>query len=90
MDIFFFPKKKENIFQIFTVMAIDSFFFTGFNGLNKIPNIIQFKTILEIINIVPRQPYSVTKYCNNGVKTNVPKPEPHTAIPVASDRYFSK
>lgn len=74
----------------FTVMAMDSFFLTGFNGLNRIPNIIQFKTMLEIIIIVPRQPNVATKNSNNGVKTRVPNPEPHTAIPVASERYFSK
>lgn len=56
---------------------------------NIAPNIMQFNTIPAIINIAPRHVYDVTNSSVNGANINVPKPEPHTAIPVANDRYFS-
>uniref|UniRef100_A0A1B0ALY6 Uncharacterized protein n=1 Tax=Glossina palpalis gambiensis TaxID=67801 RepID=A0A1B0ALY6_9MUSC len=58
-------------------------------GLNMAPNIIQFRTIPPIINNAPLQPKLPIKCSVKGAKTNVPKPEPHTAIPVAKERRAS-
>uniref|UniRef100_A0A1A9ZB78 Uncharacterized protein n=1 Tax=Glossina pallidipes TaxID=7398 RepID=A0A1A9ZB78_GLOPL len=58
-------------------------------GLNMAPNIMQFRTIPPIINNAPLQPKLPIKCSVKGAKTNVPKPDPHTAIPVAKERRAS-
>lgn len=50
----------------------------------------QLSISAEVIINAPRHPYSLIRYPINGAKMSVPNPEPHTAIPVASDRNFSK
>lgn len=60
------------------------------NGRKKDPNMQQFNTIPDSTNNVWRQPNSLMKNATSGANTNVPKPEPATAIPMAMDRFFSK
>lgn len=62
------------------------FWVGDFNGPNKQPNRAQFKTIADSTISVPRQPYCSIKKATSGAKTNVPSPEPETAIPFHSDR----
>lgn len=54
-------------------------------GRNIAPNRMQLSTMPPIIKSAPRHPKAAIKYSVRGAKTKVPKPEPHTAIPVAND-----
>ena len=49
----------------------------------------QLKTIPAIISNAPFQLYSSTKNGATNPKSTVPRPEPHTAIPVARERRTS-
>lgn len=50
----------------------------------------QVNTIPAMTNIASRHEYLEIKVSVKGAKINVPNPAPQTAMPVASDRYFSK
>lgn len=63
---------------------------TGAKGLNIAPNIVQIKTIPDITRRDPCHPYFEIRTSISGAKMNVPKPDPQTAMPVASDRSLSK
>lgn len=63
---------------------------TYVNGLIKAPNIAQFKMRPAKIKLEFFQSKCSNKKLANGANVNVPKPEPHTAIPVANERFVSK
>lgn len=81
-------KKNKNLriseFKLLSVLGI------GLSGLNNDPNIIHENTIHAMINIAPRQEVFEISVSVNGAKMKVPNPAPHTAMPVANERYFSK
>ena len=79
---------------------------SGFKGLIKHPKRMMIRIIAAVISMAPFQPklsinlkmitmktdvimtntYSLVR----GANMKVPNPEPHTAIPVAKARFFSK
>lgn len=63
-------------------------FFIGFNGRNNAPNRIQTSTMPAMINIAPRHPKLLIRMSVSGEKMNVPRPEPHTAIPVMQHQHM--
>lgn len=50
----------------------------------------QFRISPASIRLAPFQSKCSSKNVASGANANVPKPEPQTAIPVASDRFVSK
>lgn len=59
-------------------------------GLNSAPKTQQFSTKPAVTSIAPCQPNVVTIHSVMGASRKVPMPDPHTAIPVAKARFFSK
>ena len=57
-------------------------------GLRRVDTTTPLRQIPEMIHIAPFQVYSSIRNSVKGANTNPPTPLPHTAIPVASARFF--
>lgn len=74
-------RKYMYVHEVGSMVGIGSFFGAS-NGRNSAPNKMQLRTIAAMISNATRQPNILIKISVNGANMHVPRPEPHTAMPI--------